>query len=125
MITKSQWAAMPQEEKDKIMANVRISIIGLHATLNAAKHYKDFIKEYEVGISNKKTVKVLKDGFISLEYLLSFIDSAFKVSKEVKKEDMDAEQEFTYKILENLENECFQFVNHEMGFNIIKRAIEK
>jgi len=123
MITKSQWAAMPQEEKDNIMTNVRISIIGLHATLNAAKHYKDFIKEYEVGISNKKTVKVLKDGFISLEYLLSFIDSAFKVSKEVKKEDMDAEEEFTYKILENLENECFQFVNHEMGFNMIRKAL--
>jgi GTPase Era involved in 16S rRNA processing len=123
MITKSQWAAMPQEEKDKIMTNVRISIIGLHATLNAAKHYKDFIKEYEVGISNKRTVKVLKDGFISLEYLLSFIDSAFKVSKEVKKEDMDAEEEFTYKILENLEDECFQFVNHEMGFNMIRKAL--
>jgi hypothetical protein len=123
MITKSQWAAMPQEEKDKIMTNVRISIIGLHATLNAAKHYKDFIKEYEVGISNKRTVKVLRDAFYSLEYLLIFIDGAFKVSKEVKKEDMDAEEEFTYKILENLENECFQFVNHEMGFNMIRKAL--
>jgi hypothetical protein len=123
MITKSQWAAMPQEEKDKIMTNVRISIIGLHATLNAAKHYKDFIKEYEVGISNKRTVKVLRDAFYSLEYLLIFIDGAFKVSKEVKKEDMDAEEEFTYKILENLEDECFQFVNHEMGFNMIRKAL--
>jgi hypothetical protein len=123
MITKSQWAAMPQEEKDKIMTNVRISIIGLHATLNAAKHYKDFIKEYEVGISNKRTVKVLRDAFYSLEYLLTFIDGAFKVSKEVKKEDMDAEEEFTYKILENLEDECFQFVNHEMGFNMIRKAL--
>lgn len=114
---------MPEEEKEKIMTNVRISMVGLHATLNAAKHYKDFIKEYEVGISNKRTVKVLKDAFYSLEYLLSFIDIAFKVSKEVKKEDMDAEEEFTYKILENLENECFQFVNHEMGFNIIRKAL--
>jgi hypothetical protein len=123
MITKSQWAAMPETDKDKIMTNIRISMVGLHATLNAAKHYKDFIKEYEVGIGNKKTVKVLKDAFISLEYLLTFIDVAFKGSKEVKKEHMDAEEEFTYKILENLEDECFQFVNHEMGFNMIKKAL--
>jgi hypothetical protein len=123
MITKSQWAVMPEEEKDKIMTNIRISMVGLHATLNAAKHYKDFIKEYEVGIGNKRTVKVLKDAFYSLEYLLLFIDVAFKGSKEVKKEHMDAEEEFTYKILENLEDECFQFVNHEMGFNMIKKAL--
>jgi hypothetical protein len=123
MITKSQWAAMPQEEKDKIMTNVRISMVGLHATLNAAKHYKDFIKEYEVGISNKRTVKVLKDAFYSLEYLLLFFDTAFINSKEVEKEHMDAEEEFTYKILENLEDECFQFVNHEMGFNMIRKAL--
>lgn len=114
---------MPEEEKEKIMTNIRISMVGLHATLNAAKHYKDFIKEYEVGISNKKTVKVLKDAFISLEYLLTFIDTAFKGSKEVKEEHLEAEQEFTYKILENLEDECFQFVNHEMGFNMIKKAL--
>jgi hypothetical protein len=123
MITKSQWAAMSEEEKDKIMTNIRISMVGLHATLNAAKHYKDFIKEYEVGIGNKKTVKVLKDAFYSLEYLLTFIDGAFRGSKEVKQEHMDAEEEFTYKILENLEDECFQFVNHEMGFNMIKKVI--
>lgn len=123
MVTKLQWSQIPENEKEKIMTNVRISIIGLHATLNAAKNYKDFIREYEVGIGNKKTVKVLKDAFISLEYLLTFIDVAFKGSKEVKKEHMDAEEEFTYKILENLEDECFQFVNHEMGFNMIKRAL--
>ena len=123
MITKSQWAAMSETDKDKIMTNIRISMVGLHATLNAASHYKNFIKEYEVGISNKKTVKVLKDAFISLEYLLSFIDGAFRGSKEVKQEHMDEEMEFTYKILENLEDECFQFVNHEMGFNMIKKAL--
>ena len=123
MITKSQWAAMSEEEKDKIMTNIRISMVGLHATLNAAKHYKDFIKEYEVGIGNKKTVKVLKDAFYSLEYLLTYIDGAFRGSKEVKQEHMDEEMEFTYKILENLEDECFQFVNHEMGFNMIKKVI--
>lgn len=123
MITKSQWKEIPETEKEKIMVNVRISMVGLHATLNAAKHYKDFIKEYEVGIGNKKTVKVLKDAFISLEYLLTFIDGAFKGSKEVKQEHMDEEMEFTYKILENLEDECFQFVNHEMGFNMIKKAL--
>ena len=123
MITKSQWAQMPEEEKEKIMTNVRVSMIGLHATLNAAKHYKDFIKEYEVGIKNKKTVKVLKDAFISLEYLLTFIDGAFKGSKEVKQEHMEAAEEFTYKILENIEDECFQFVNHEMGFNMAKKVI--
>jgi hypothetical protein len=114
---------MSEEEKDKIMVNVRISMVGLHATLNAASHYKNFIREYEVGIGNKKTVKVLKDAFISLEYLLTFIDGAFRGSKEVKQEHMDAEEEFTYKILENLEDECFQFVNHEMGFNMIKKVI--
>lgn len=123
MITKSQWKEIPETEKEKIMTNIRISMVGLHATLNAASHYKNFIKEYEVGISNKKTVKVLKDAFISLEYLLTFIDNAFKGSKEVKQEHMDAEEEFTYKILENLEDECFQFVNHEMGFNMIKKAL--
>ena len=123
MITKSQWAQMPEEEKEKIMTNVRVSMIGLHATLNAAKHYKDFIKEYEVGVKNKKTVKVLKDAFISLEYLLTFIDGAFKGSKEVKQEHMEAAEEFTYKILENIEDECFQFVNHEMGFNMAKKVI--
>ena len=123
MVTKFQWSQMTEEEKEKIMTNIRISMVGLHATLNASSHYKNFIKEYEVGIGNKKTVKVLKDAFISLEYLLTFIDTAFKGSKEVKKEHLDAEQEFTYKILENLEDECFQFVNHEMGFNMIKRAL--
>lgn len=123
MITKSQWKEIPETEKEKIMTNIRISMVGLHATLNAASHYKNFIKEYEVGISNKKTVKVLKDAFISLEYLLTFIDGAFRGSKEVKQEHMDEEMEFTYKILENLEDECFQFVNHEMGFNMIKKAL--
>jgi hypothetical protein len=121
-ITKLEISKLSAEEKEKMLMNVRVALVGFHATLKASKHLADFI-EYHRFMLNPKTVKLIKDAFIEQDYLCTILDKAFDESKDLDAQHKENQQEASYEILESIEEKCKEYLQNEMGFRIVKEVI--
>jgi hypothetical protein len=122
-LTKLKIRNLSAEEKDKILMNVRIALVGFHATLKASKHLADFIQYHKLML-NHKTVKLIKDAFVEQDYLCTILDKAFDESKDLDAQHIENQKEASYEILEAIEEKCKEYLETEMGFRIVKEIIE-
>ena len=129
MIDKQRLETMTAEEKQQIMAEINFCFVGIHATLKAVKYYSQYIKEYMAVIHDLSTkeqkkkvikkMKMLKDNFNSIDTIIFLFDKAVKNDPNIDQDIKEEHEEFSYKLMEHLQEQAFAFVNKEIGAEVV------
>jgi hypothetical protein len=107
------------EERNKKAAEVHQAVVIVHGLLTAAEVYVDFLRNYQFIIENKKFRKYINDSFLENKIFLREIDKVFKSSPSMEEHIQDQE-EFSYSLLDRLEEVVKEYTAEEFGFSIVR-----
>jgi hypothetical protein len=111
--------AFTTEEKNKKASEVNQAVVIVHGLLTAAEVYVDFLKHYQFIIDNKKFRKYINDTFLENKLFLREIDKMFKSSPSME-EHIQAQEDFSYSLLDKLEEVVKNYTADEFGFSITR-----
>jgi adenosylmethionine-8-amino-7-oxononanoate aminotransferase len=107
------------EERNKKASEVNQAVVIVHGLLTAAEVYVDFLKHYQFIIDNKKFRKYINDTFLENKLFLREIDKMFKISPSME-EHIQAQEDFSYSLLDKLEEVVKNYTADEFGFSITR-----
>jgi predicted house-cleaning noncanonical NTP pyrophosphatase (MazG superfamily) len=111
--------AFTTEERNKKAAEVHQAVVIVHGLLTAAEVYVDFLKHYQFIIDNKKFRKYINDTFLENKLFLREIDKVFKSSPSME-EHIQEQEDFSYSLLDKLEEVVTNYTADEFGFSIAR-----
>ena len=122
-MTMLEISKLSAEEKEQRLMNVRVALVSFHAVLKAAQHSANFIR-YHQNMINKKGIKKILAAFVEQDYLIAMLDKDFESDVAMEDVYLEEQSEVSYKILEEIEEKCIDYIESEMGFRIVQEVIE-
>jgi hypothetical protein len=107
------------EERNRKAAEIHQAVVIVHGLLTAAEVYVDFLKHYQFIIDNKKFRKYINDTFLENKLFLREIDKVFKSSPSME-EHIQEQEDFSYSLLDKLEEVVTNYTANEFGFSIAR-----
>lgn len=122
-LSKAEIAAMPKHEFEQKCLEINQAIVVTHALMQAVQVNVEFLRYYQFMITNKPVrTKILK-AFNEQDYFVNELTKLFK-SKIEMKTHAEEQEEFSYKLLEELAQVATQYTSNELGFSITKIETE-
>lgn len=122
-ISPTEIKALSPDERQKKVHEVHHAVVIVHALLSATEMYVDFLKHYQFLIENKRFRKHINDTWLENKLLVRELDNLF-AKHHTMKEHVQGQQDFSYLLLEKLEQLVKDFTAEEFGMRIEKREIE-